>query len=133
MSTRVGLLFLAVLAAFYGCTKNDIEQQGETQCLKVRYHSTYCPSKKPLHLIQFLEPTRFATKQTVADSVIYLAAVADLPPGVQKNDSVFFMRFHHDPAVEEGLKPSICQAVFSLVTIVQCEGVSGESCETLGN
>jgi hypothetical protein len=78
-----------------------------------------------------LEPTELATAQKyqITDSTTYLAAVLDLPDSVQKNGAVFYMKFHFDQDAENKYQPNICQAIFSPVKILVCDGVSSQSCQ----
>lgn len=125
-------LVFFLLSALLSCTKEAVENADDTKCLRARFVSNYCPADKPLHLIQFLEPTEFGTpqKSQTSDSTLYFAAVLDLPESVQKRDAEFYMNFHFDQEAANKYNPEYCQTVFTIVKILVCDGVSNQSCQT---
>ncbi|MEO6287043.1 MAG: hypothetical protein ABIN80_06240 [Dyadobacter sp.] len=124
------LVFLLSVAAL-SCTDEAVDNADHADCVRAKFIANYCVSDKPLHLIQFLEPTDLATaqKSQTSDSTFYLAAVLDLPDSVQKIGAVFYMKFHFDQDAENKYRPKICQAVFSPVKILVCDSVSSQFCQ----
>jgi hypothetical protein len=124
--SRSAILALIVIATFLSSCKN---QHDDDLCVKVHYVSEYCAEQKPLHLVRFLEPNRYASSSTDHDSTVYWAAMIDLPKGVQKTDSTFYMYFHYNKKLAKSRKPSICQALFSTVNILVCDMVTIDPCK----
>jgi len=132
MNFKAKALTLCFAISLFSCDNKSVDKNAKT-CLRARYIAEYCPSEKPLHLIEFLEPTEFATKQQSQppDSARYLAAVLDLPESVQKPDTTFYIKFHFDRKAEKKYSPKICQSLFSIVKILVCEQVSKDACSPL--
>jgi len=132
MNVTANFLTFWLAISILSCDKTSVNRETKT-CLRARYVSEYCPSAKPLHLVEFMEPTEFATKQQsqIPDSVHYMAAVLDLPESVQKHDTIFYLKFHFDRKAEKKYSPKICQSLFSIVKILVCEQVSKDPCAPL--
>lgn len=124
-------LAFTVSIALCSCTEKSVDGD-EGTCLRAKYVMAYCSSGKPLHVIQFFEPTGFADPVTVQspDSTLYMSAVMDLPESVQKKDAVFFMKFHYDKKAEDDNRAEYCVTIHNKLKILTCDGISGESCQS---
>lgn len=125
------LVAFFALGAILSCTDDAVQSTDDSTCLRAKFITNYCPADKPLHLIQFLEPTELATtyKSQTSDSTYYLAAVLDLPESVQHPETEFYIKSHYNQAAEAKFQPMACEAIFIPVKIIVCDIASKQSCE----
>lgn len=132
MKLFITCLMLIVLGNLLSCANESIDNGSGETCLKAKYIMTYCPSDKPLHVVEFLAPTDYGTKVSSQnpDSTRYLAAILELPESVQERETIFFMSFRYDDKIQNINEPYPCQAMYSKLKILICNEVSFEPCQS---
>jgi hypothetical protein len=127
-------IFIIALGLVTSCADDSVGNLDDRECLLARYQSDYCPANERLGVIQFLEPSKLASKimyQQVpqdSDSSLYLAAVLDLPESVLKSDTTFYIKVRRDLKRESTIKFGYCPAIYGSHNILVCEEISEQPC-----
>jgi len=127
------LFFIVAFGTTISCTDNSLDNPEDMECLLARYRGSYCSANERLEYIEFLQPSKLASQFSSdnSDSIVYAAAVLDLPAFVLKTDTSFIIKVRRDLMRESTIKINTCPAIFSKMNILVCDEILQQPCQII--